>query len=114
MPAGTYNLVIEQGATFSLTLTVLENSVAKDLTGFKARAEARTSHKSSTVLITFTAQITDPTNGVIVLSLTPAVTKALDPKKGGVWDLELEDVGGDVIRLLQGIVTISPEVTKET
>lgn len=111
MAAGQYDLLIEQGATFQRTITVLENGVAKVLDGFSGRAQVRRSHANATILQTITVNITDPTNGIVVISLTPTQTTALVIQRA-VWDLELVDSGGDVIRLLAGSVEISPEVTR--
>jgi hypothetical protein len=113
MTAGTYDLVIEQGATFDRTLTVKENAVAKDLTGYVARAQIRKTHKSTSVLQTITATITDPANGIIVLTITAAATAALTAGNA-VWDLEIDDQQATpvVTRLLEGKVEIRPEVTR--
>ena len=113
MPAGKYDLDIEQGATFLRILTISENSVLKDLTGYVARAQIRRTVKSSTITATITATITDPANGEITLKLTAEETTALVSERS-VWDLEIDDQAGVpvVTRLLAGNVTIDPNVTR--
>ena len=48
MAAGKYNITIDQGSDYSLQLTVKENAVAKDITGYSVRGQLRPSITSST------------------------------------------------------------------
>jgi hypothetical protein len=50
--------------------------------------------------------------GTITLSATATVTAALTAPFSGVYDLELVSGGGVVTRLLEGVATVSPEVTR--
>lgn len=108
MSAGTYDLTIEQGATFSRTITVTENSSPKNLTGWTGRASFKKTYGGSKKA-DFNVTITDEPNGVLTMSLTADQTSKLSGD--GVYDLEIDDGAGTVIRLLQGTVTVSPEVT---
>ena len=70
------NITIDQGATFSETLTVTtDGSTAKNLTGYTTTSQFRKSYDSTTYTSFTTAQV-DAT-GVITLSLTAAQTTAL-------------------------------------
>ena len=54
----------------------------------------------------------DPTEGNIKLSLLPAVSNTLRAGRY-VYDVEVHDATGDYVkRVLQGIITIDPQVTK--
>ena len=113
MPAGTFNLTgdfrIEQGSTFSFTITVTSDTGAVyPLTGATAAAILRETY-STTAHTDFTCAVAEST-GVITVSLTAAETAAITITSG-VWDIELTE-GTTVTRLLQGTVEISPEVTK--
>ena len=46
MAAGTYNFILEQGATFTRTLTVKENNSAMNLTGYSVASKMRSTHDS--------------------------------------------------------------------
>jgi hypothetical protein len=110
MAAGTYNLAIEQGATFSLQITLqAPGSGVFSLVGYTIRAQIRRSrsHSKATDL---TVTVAAPATGVFVLGLSAAKTAALDFQTG-VWDLEITS-GGVVTRVLQGTVEVSPEVTR--
>lgn len=106
------NLAIDQGTTFTITISVADNTGSvRNLTGYTGRAQLKRSYYTNSNTA-FTVTIDNPTEGEINLSLSDTQTSAL---KAGryVYDLELEnDSTGDVERVLEGIVTIYPEVTK--
>jgi hypothetical protein len=54
-------------------------------------------------------QFVDANSGSLKVVITPEQTATL---LNGVYDLEIEDGLGNVTRLLQGSVTVSPEVTR--
>jgi hypothetical protein len=113
MAAATHNITIEQGATFLRTLT-LKNSddTPFDLTGYTARGQIRRNHRSGNVAASFTCTITDPTAGEIQIKLTAATTADL-PIYDHVYDIEIElTAASTVSRILEGTVTVSPEVTR--
>jgi hypothetical protein len=115
MPASTYNLSIEQGATFRLALVWKDSEGDPvDLTGYTARMQIRPAVASTEVLLSLTSgsgiTLGGATGAVNVLA-TAAQTAAIDSKKG-VYDLELQSADGTVTRLLQGVVIVSPEVTR--
>ena len=112
--AGSYDLEIEQGATFSLLMTWTISSVPVNLTGYTARLQARIDvDETSTILSLTTASgITlGGAAGTITLDRSAAQTAVL-PQGQYVYDLELESSGGVVTRLLQGELDISAEVTR--
>lgn len=108
--AAIQNLVIDQGTTFNLvvTLTNLDGS-AKDITTYTVSAQLRKSYYSNTYT-DFTAEKTDAVNGEITISLTATQTSAL---KAGRYVYDIEAASDDeTIRVLEGIVTVTPEVTR--
>ena len=112
MSAATYNLNIDQGSDFAIQLTVKENSIAKDLTGYNARAQLRSTKTSSTISGTFTCTITDAANGLITMELSNAVSSAMSAGSY-YYDLEIYTANDAfVARLLQGKVSIAQEVTR--
>lgn len=113
MPAAKLNLLVEQGATFSKTLVWKDkNKRAINLTGYTARMQIRKTVGDATViyeLTTANGRITFPAAGTIKLNIPAAVTSTL---QSGVYDLEMIAPNGDVLRLIEGKVTVSPEVTR--
>lgn len=124
MPAGIHNFIVEQGVGYEFTIQYRQgNGDFKDLTNYQARGHIKEKMSSCDVLAEFDIEITDATEGMLKVSLKPSAL--VDVKVKGnrhddymdcVYDIELfrtennEDV--EVIRLLNGNVKISPEVTK--
>jgi len=111
MAAGKYNFTLEQGATFSREITVQDSGSAMNLTGYTPRMQMRSTHDSSTIALTFTATVSNAAQGKISLSATDTLTSAIE-EGIYVYDLEIESSGGTVTRLMEGNVTVTPEVTR--
>ena len=111
MSAGTYNFIIDQGATFTRQLTVKEDGSAMNLTGYSVASKMRSTHDSSTVVGTFTCTISSGTGGIITVSMPSSTTAAIE-EAIYVYDLEITSGAGIVTRLLQGQITVNPEVTR--
>jgi hypothetical protein len=114
MLAGRYDITVEQGSTFNLTLTYKDQrGYVIDLSGYSARMQLRTSAASNTVVLDLTTAngriAIDGTAGKISLLIAAADTAGLSGT--GVYDLELVN-GAIVQRILEGSYTISPEVTR--
>ncbi len=118
MPAGSYNIIIEQGATFRLRLTLKlpGDPEPMDLSGHIARMQIRAKVASEEILYSLTTENGGITlgglAGTVDLFISDEDTAAMR-FKSGVYDLELEAVpNGDVIRVIEGRVQLSPEVTR--
>jgi hypothetical protein len=104
-------IVVEQGATFSTTINVEDSQgSAVNLFGFVAASQIRKSYYSSTAN-NFTATITGTANGEITLSMTAANTANLTPGRA-LYDLLITSPVGVKTRVIEGIVTITPSVTR--
>jgi tRNA threonylcarbamoyladenosine modification (KEOPS) complex Pcc1 subunit len=115
MAATTYDILIEQGATFSQVITYKEAGVAVNLTGYTARMQVRATLESASTLVELTTANSrialGGTAGTINLTIAADDTAALTSGLG-VYDLELVSGSGIVTRLLQGVCTISRNVTR--
>lgn len=103
------NLVIDQGTTFSFSFNLTNaDGSAKDLTNYTIAAQIRKSYYTSTK-VDFTTDTVDA-EGEITISLTSTQTSNL---KAGryVYDIEIDDTT-ETIRVLEGIITVTPEVTR--
>ncbi len=111
---GALDLDLYQGATWSYVLTWEVDGDPVNLGGYSARLQARTEPDATATALSITtgSGITlGGSAGTITLSRTPAQTAALTPGRY-LYDLELESGGGVVTRLVQGVLTIWPEVTR--
>ena len=111
MSAGTYNFTIEQGTTFSRVLTFQENGSAMNLTGYSVASQMRSTHDSSSIVATFSGSVTNASSGQITLSLTNSQTSAIE-EAIYVYDVEITSGAGSVTRILEGNITVTPEVTR--
>jgi hypothetical protein len=110
--AAVANLTIDQGATFTSDITVKDiNGEIFDLTGYTAVAKMAKGYSSTRTRTTMTTTFaTDRTTGVLTISLTNAQTAALDAERY-VYDVEIISGTGTVTRVLEGIITVRPEVS---
>lgn len=116
MSAGKYDFTLEQGATFSRDIVYKDaNGAIVNLTGYSARMQIRVFKDSSAALLSATTQngkiTVDGAAGKISVVIAPSDTNALDFDKA-VYDLEIESASGTVVRLLEGIVSFSKQVTR--
>lgn len=123
MPAGTYDFTAEQGVGTSFTVEYRDNSgAAKDLTDWEARGHIKAKMSDCDPIAVFDITITDPINGKLKVALNSGSLEKVDIRTRShndymscVYDIELFKPGTEpeeVIRLLNGTVKISPEVTK--
>ena len=121
MSAGVYNASVEQGATYNLRVDYADDQeVAIDISAYTARAYVKVKATDIEPVLEFACSIPTPANGQIFLTLTAEQTEALSLKGKTYleltkyyYDLELYDISGNVIRVLNGELTISPNITKE-
>jgi len=113
MSAAEYNIIIDQGADFTLPLVIKDNGVPRDLTGYLGRAELRDGLKASSAIIaTFVVTIAVPSSGGIVMTLANATSSAMTAQLG-YYDLEIYTAGdADVDRLLYGTGLVRQETTR--
>jgi hypothetical protein len=111
MAAGTHNFTLEQGVTFSKIITVKEDGTAMNLTGYSARSQMRATHDSTSIALTFSTTVSNASNGQITIQATDSQTAAVE-EGIYVYDVEMESDSGTVTRLIEGTVTVTPEVTR--
>lgn len=106
--AGDLDLVIEQGSTFVQTYTVVD-APGFTWAGWSARAQIRSAASASGELYLDLTPYLTVDGASVRLAIPAAQTATLD--KDGRWDLEMV-MGATVVRILNGRVIISPEVTR--
>lgn len=106
------NLFIDQNADFTTTVTINDsNGSALDLTSYTALAMIRKTYQSTTAT-TFTSTFVSPrTTGQITISLTDTQTAALESGRY-VYDLVITDASGNKTRVVEGIATVNPSVSR--
>lgn len=113
MSAANYNLSIDQGTTFALDLTVKEAGSVKNLTGYSARAQMRSTKSAANAAATFTCTVlSPPTNGKVKMELSATTSNSID---AGLYfyDLEIFTASDAIVkRLIEGQVVISQGITR--
>ena len=109
--ASISNIFIDQGATFTTTVTVTDSSgSAVNLSGYSVAAQIRKTFLSASATA-FTASISNASSGEITISLSPTQTAALEAGRF-VYDVVITASGGTKTRVVQGQVTVNPSVTR--
>jgi hypothetical protein len=104
-------IVIEQGATFNTTINVEDTAgAAINLYGYTANSMMRKSYYSSSAT-TITSTVTGTANGEVTLSVSATNTAALTPGRY-VYDVIITSPTSVVTRVVEGIVTVLPSVTR--
>lgn len=122
MAAPVYNTTLERGSTFQLTVTYKDASGdIVNLTGWTFRMQVRESQSAAATILTseggsptIAIDETNKATGVLVFSVTPANTTAISPSTltTAYYDIEIQKTStGEVRRILQGRLNISPEIT---
>ncbi len=111
--ASILNQIIDQGSTWSKQITVYQTdgTTVQDLTSYTPSSQLRKNYTSTAYTTINATKSTPHTSGVIVMSLTAVQTAAL--KSGRyVYDLQITHSDSTVTRVIEGVITIRPEVTK--
>lgn len=104
------NLIIDQGTTYSTSIDVTDaDDVPVNLTGYTGTAQIR-KHYSSSNSTAFAVSISS-LDGIVTLSLTASQTAALNAGRY-VYDCELVNSSNVISRICEGIVTVTPQVTR--
>jgi len=105
------NLYIDQGTAFGVVVQVFgDDGNPYNLEGFTPTAQLRKNYAANTLSATFSANVLSSSNGTITLSLSANDTGNL--KYGRyVYDVRITS-GSVVLRPIEGIVTVYPQVTR--
>jgi hypothetical protein len=129
MAAGSYDFEIEQGVSYGLTIKYADSgNTPIDLNAFScARMQWNTDLNTAYQFTTnntnsglYYFSFDPPESGIISFKIPASITAGYNFTTAN-YDLELESVadfyaggGPQVIRLLQGTITILPEITRLT
>jgi hypothetical protein len=112
MPAAYQNLYLEQGTTFSTTITIDDvYGDVYDLTGYTASSQMRKSYYTTNATASFATTISI-TSGTITLALAANTTANIAAGRY-VYDTIITDpTQNTTSRVLEGIIDVSPRVTR--
>jgi len=116
MTAANNNFVIDQGADWFITVVYKDSAgTAIDLTGYTAALQIRDTYADSTTDLS----LTSPSGGITITAATGTIAVTATAAQTGaiaagnyVYDLEITSAAGVVTRLVQGKISLSPQVTR--
>lgn len=114
-----YDFSIPQGTDVRRIISLKSqcSRQAIDLTGARVRMQLRRSSYSKEAIDTIDSAVDkkrcwiDEESGLVYLVWPNKLTSSL-PSGRFFYDLEIESAGGEVSRVLEGQVTVTPEVTR--
>ena len=110
MPAGKYDLVLDQGSDYATTLTLTKDGSAINLANFIGRAHIRATKESSNYT-PFAFNFTNRSEGKVTMSLSSSASSNMSAGQY-LYDLEIVASTDAVTRILEGKVTLIREITR--
>jgi hypothetical protein len=111
--AGYVELFVDQGATFNSIINLSDDLTNTNLNiaGYIVTGQLRRSYYSANASANLFCYLSDAANGQISISLTAGETANL---KAGryLFDLQAITPANAVNRIIEGIITVSPGVTR--
>jgi hypothetical protein len=105
------NLFVDSGSDYSNIITVSSTSGQPlNLSGYSVASQMRKSYSSSTAYA-FTATVYDAANGKVRLQLSASASSVI-PAGRWLYDVEITSPSGTKTRVVEGIVTITPQITQ--
>jgi hypothetical protein len=112
MASAYIDLYIDQGTDYQTTFDLIaDDGTPIDITGYSFQGQIKKSYYSANANATFTVTVIDAANGNTVISLDSANTANIYPGRY-VYDIKMKDSSNSTSRILEGIATITPEVTR--
>lgn len=102
------NLFVDQGSDYRSTVQLEDENGPIDLTSYTARGSFREHYSSLTA---YPINIGLSNTGVVELQIPASLTSGIRAKRY-VYDIELVSSANVVSRIIEGILTINPEVTR--
>ena len=105
-------LTIDQGSSYESEIDLVgDDGEALNVAGYLFSGQIRKSYYSSKPTANLTITVVNSANGNISMSLNAATTANI---KAGryVYDVKMVDTTNTVSRVVEGIITITPQVTK--
>ena len=103
------NLVLDQGTTFISNTTITNsNNATVNFYGYTANSMFRKYYTSNTA---YTLDVALSNSGVVTLTMNATSTANVTSGRY-VYDVEATDESNTVIRIMEGVITVTPQVTR--
>lgn len=111
---GTFTeIYIDQGADYNNTIYITDDvtNATLNVTGYKITSQLKRSYYSKNVSGNIVCTLTNANTGELQMSMTAANTAKLKPGRY-VFDVKMKNNSNTFFRILEGIATVTPGVTK--
>jgi hypothetical protein len=129
MKTANYNVVLNQGSDFDLSILISGDSGPIDITGYTFSSDIKISTDPTVQPVasfTFTLQnqmtntgqvswtLPNATTKMLLTSIINATVDGLRTVTPYLFDVLMTDNGGEITRIIQGLILVSPGVTGQT
>lgn len=105
-------LTVDQGTTFETTLDLVDDGgAAINVAGYAFTGQIRKSYYSSNTTANLTITVTNNANGNLMMTMNSATTANIKPGRY-LYDVKMVDTTNTVTRIVEGVLTVTPQVTK--
>lgn len=105
-------LTLDQGTTFETSVSLAnDDQTAINVTGYSFSSQIRKSYYSTNAVANITVTVVDASTGNVKLSMTSANTANVRAGRY-LYDLLMTDTGGVKTRVIEGVITVTPQVTR--
>mgnify|MGYP003336456604 CR=1 FL=1 len=112
MGAAYTDLYLDQGADFSTTFDLIgDDGTPINITGYAFSSQIRKSYYSTNAAANLVVTTVDASNGNTIISLDAANTSNIFPGRY-LYDVKMIDSSNTTTRILEGIITVTPGVTR--
>jgi hypothetical protein len=111
--AAYVELYMDQGTTFNNVINITDDvtNAAINISGYSVTSQMRRSYYSANATANIICTISDAEIGEITLSLPASNTANIKPGRY-LFDVKSVDTSGVASRILEGIITVTPQVAK--
>ena len=103
------NLIMDQGTTFITSFTVNDDTGSPiNFSGYSGLSQIRKTYTSSNA---YSMGVSLYSNGSVVLNMSATNTSLIVAGRY-VYDVEVTDVSNNISRVVEGVVTVTPQVTR--
>jgi hypothetical protein len=107
--ATKYNLIMDQGSDFTTSFNLKNlGGIVLNLSTFTGRSQMRQHYTS---LTSVDLDVSVNANGMLYLTLPSNETANIEPGRY-LYDIELTDSGNNTFRIIEGIITVTPNITR--
>lgn len=106
-------IFVDQGTTWNSVINLTDDTTNTPINvyGYTAQSQIRRSYYSANITANITCAFSNTANGELTLSMNAATTANIRAGRY-VFDVKTMDTANTVSRVIEGIITILPQVTR--